>query len=413
MRKILENNFNDKYIGGQYIEELDLGKVVIFIFVDTKYKSISVTITRKDKCKRKNIDVTQVIHYISNFIDSNNIFLSEYDELTKKDFFNRKYVRTLKLNGLKINSNDLETIKKGFCELRLLHTRTCTFYSDCNIGILPIQFYAENSIIYSLDSLNGYNGKNMKLYNTYFKRQNRNALHLNCVVLELEKTNIDYEHLLLTTSAPNLRRLDIRDNKNIERDKDLLFISGFYNLEQININGILHDWSQISKLDKLRLVRDLYCDNPKELEKLKKLREQKVADFSENYNFNEKEYLISQNLHVFNDNLAFYNRLIVSKLERVKWGDKILTKNDDDIKKELIRISRLLPEEKNNIARDKKKNLELQSSLFENCFNLNDIVAETKEKEEQLYQLVSSNVPFSTDEGIEYWVKNTKIKILR
>jgi len=405
---ILGTNFNNKYSGGQYEEVLDFNGVSITIFADTKYKVIHILISKKAKYKRKNIDLDQVIKYISDFIDNNNIFLSNYDELIKNDYLKREYVSLIQLKYLKINNNDLKSIAKSFLELKCFITTKCTFYSNCNIGILPVKFSDLNSTIYNLDSLNGYNGQYLYLEKTIFKNQNKNSLNLNCTVLELKKVNIDYEHFILTTKAPNLRRLDIINSRFICRHRDLLFISGFYNLEQININGFVHDWNQISKLDKLIVVHDLLCDNEKDLEQIKKLKQKRLLELSNKKDFDEKSYLMTQNLFEINSDLDFYYNIMVPKLERLEWKDKVFSKTDIDIKQELNMISNLTPIERYNIAREQ---VIANGTMFENFFGLKK--KDTNVSEEPQYELVSSEHPFSDEKGIEYWTLKKEIKLFR
>lgn len=59
-----------------------------------------------------------------------------------------------------------------------------------------------------------------------------NILQLNNVLMKLNGINFNYEYFSLTTSAPNLRKIEIYI-KPFLSDKDLLFISGFYNLESV------------------------------------------------------------------------------------------------------------------------------------------------------------------------------------
>ena len=406
MEYLLDNNLNEKCIGKSYNERIELEQVYIRIMVDHKYKFIEATITKKEHVKRKNVDLSKIINYISDFIDSNNIFLCDYDEIIGQGFLERKYVHYLNIEDLKITNEDIKTIQAKFSELSGLFVNNCTYYSDCNFGILNISHLElSDSTIYSLDSLNGYKGKKLLLHNVYIKGQNKNTLHLNSVIIKFEETNIDYEHFILTTSAPKLKILFINNKRKIYRDKDLLFISGFYNLEYLEVNGIVHDWDQIKKLDKLGKVLKLYCDNPTELEKLKRLRAKKIEEYSKDPRFIERDYLLQQNGYMCNEYLKFYYELFVSKLERVKWLDKISTKSLENIKKELIYIFNLTPEEKFNISREEKEYLTMDEEVF-------GLSPRGDRPDDDQYELVSSSMPFDEDQGIEYWEKNKRIKIL-
>ena len=147
---------------------------------------------------------------------------------------------------------------------------------------------------------------------------NKNVLHLNNIITRFIRINMDYELFFLTTDAPKMRKLEIYRSPKYPRlkDKDLLFISGFYNLESIIIDGILTNYNQIEKLERLRHIERLCCtDNISDIEK-----KDKYAINYKNEGISEsrlKNYLINRRLQIQNEHLDFLNRLYVDRLERI------------------------------------------------------------------------------------------------
>lgn len=93
----------------------------------------------------------------------------------------------------------------------------------------------------------------MELKQSHFRRENQRTLNLDCEILVLDNVDINYECFFLTTNASKLRKLVISRTKHKKwlSHKDLLFISGFYNLESIAIDGKIENYQQIQKLERL------------------------------------------------------------------------------------------------------------------------------------------------------------------
>lgn len=398
--------FSDRY----HSIYLDLERLDAKMFIDSKYNGcVSISITKKNGFKRKNIDLKYAFEIISDFIENASLFLEKNYELFSNDYLKRDIVKFIEINNLKIEDKDVQFIKNKFHNLKMFKTENCTYYSNCNIGTLDAELADYSSKIYSLDSLNGSNSKVIKLIRTKFGRMNKNFLHLNCVVLELKNVELDYEKFFLTTDAKNLRSLIIyRYSKILSKlnHEDLLFVSGFYNLEKISIEGIVHSYDQIRKLDRLREIDSLYCDNIEELTKIKILREKYVNSLSKKQNFDIANYLMHQGVYIQKDHLDYYNKIYVPKIERIKWLDKINTNDLINIKNELLKIDSLLPEARRNISKEIR-----ESNMFDEAYNLNYNI----EKTDDNYCLESSKpIPFDdVGSGINYYVKSKKIRLLK
>lgn len=304
----------------------------------------------------------------------------------------------IELENLKIDEKDIKYIKNGFTALRRLVTYNCRFDKNCNIGLLNCNFSDEKSNIYSLDILNNFCGDFIVLEDSNIENENINFLHLNCVSMELRNIEIDYEKFFLTTDAPNLKELIInkkyitRDIKEPElseikrkinylHDKDFLFISGFYNLEQININGQVSNYDSFEKLDRLKKIENIY-----------------IGDIS----MEACHKLVLQNIRQ-----DFLEKIYVEKLTKVEWYNKIVNDCEEKTKQELIELSKKLSSEKKFIGR---------YTLTPNI-SIDRDINNVKNEDESRIKLVQiqETSPFDDDnlckDSFKYYTLSKKIKL--
>jgi hypothetical protein len=192
-----------------------------------------------------------------------------------------------------------------------------------------------------------------------------------------------------------MRKIKINGN-NILNDNDLLFISGFYNLESVEIKAILSSYEQLEKLEKLREIRGVFISDEKELENTRKKR-QIISDSNESEK-RLKNYLMGQRMFIQNEYQELRHRLYISRLERVKWEEKFSLNDLKKIRKELEDISNMSIEQRRDISREKQ-----EQTLFD---SLNGLEFDKPESDEE-YVLVNSRL-FDND-GIDYYVKQHKI----
>lgn len=380
---------------------LTFDSVVVNIFLNRKYHSLDIKIFKKNKKNRKNINLSKILNEIIAFINDNTMLLKKDGSDFRQDILRLDNVKSITLDSLKLENNDI-TIINRFRNLRNLTTKKCTLYKNCNLGILKCDYHDYNSDIYGLDILNGFEGKILLLQKSNIKKMNKNVLHLNNIITRFIRINMDYELFFLTTDAPKMRKLEIYRSYKYPRlkDKDLLFISGFYNLESIIIDGILTNYNQIEKLERLRNIERLCCtDNIIDIEK-----KDKYAIIYKNEGISKsrlKNYLINRRLQIQNEHLDFLNKLYVDRLERVKWEDKIKFKDLEKIKEELIEISKMPLQERRKISKEIK-----QFNMFDDLF---DLWFDKRNNEEEEY-LVDSR-PFQ-DDGIQYYIKRKHVHLI-
>lgn len=219
---------------------------------------------------------------------------------------------------------------------------------------------------------------------------------MNSVLAELRGIDINYERFFLTTTAPNLRKLVIC-RKPMLNDQELLFISGFYNLESIQIGAILSSYEQIEKLEKLREIQGVFCSDEQMLAATRKKREH-VCQLIADQNGTEKQpksYLMAQRMLIQNHYQDLRHKLSVSRPERVQLEGKLFTRNLEEIREELIQISNMTRKERKNMGRERR-----EYTLFDSMNGL-DFDQHSKKQEEDV--LVDSS-PFD-DGGIQYYVK--------
>ncbi|MBQ8193462.1 MAG: hypothetical protein IJZ46_05275 [Bacilli bacterium] len=385
----------------QFIINIHFDKVVARLFGDAKYNRLEIKLYIKDGFKRRNVSLLEYLNHISDFLESHS-YLSKYDDRCI-DLYDTNIVKFISLSKFKITRSEIEYIKYKFPNIVSFRTDNCTIYDSANMGLLECNFYDCNSQIDSLDCFNYFSGRHLEFCDSHFLHMNKKMLHLNNVVLSLKNVSYDYELLFLMLDAPNLRKLDIlRGNGNYLTTKELLFISGLYNLESINIDAIIDSFDSLEKLERLREIQGILISNSSQLDIMKSMR-------SKHYNMRKecgasdeslKGYLMYQLMLQYNKYLELLNKLYVDRLERVKWQNKIDLNDTSKIKLELIRISKMIYKDRKNIAREFKE-VTLQDQLDGLYF---DRVVDREEE-----YLVNSR-PFSGD-GIDYYVKKKNIII--
>lgn len=361
--------YNNLYNTGVY---LLFEKVTVYINFERRIGRLDITINKNNKVSRKKIDLSEIFKSIIDFINTNHEYIKSENDFSI-DMLKCFNVKSIKISDLKIEKKDLDIIKNAFPNLKLYESQKCTYYKDCNIGILKCDIYDELSDIYSFDMFDGFKGRYLKLKNSNIKRMNKNVLHLDNQILILNSINIDYEYFFLTTCANKLRKLCIYNYAHYKKlnDLDLLFISGFYNLELLEIDATLTNYKQIEKLEKLRKIDRIYilADNP------------------------------YKRLMIQNKYQEFFHKLYVDRLERVIWEDKIMHKTNEEIKNELLKIFKMNSFEKNQISRQKEK----EYTFFEQIHDLD--FDYTRQEEDDV--LINSK-PFCNG-GIDYYVKRKKL----
>lgn len=391
---------------------IQFDKVWVHIFGDIKYKKVEMVFHINQGYRRRNVNLGEYILAINDYFISHPCW-KVYNETTR-NIFDLNYVRTVEFNGLKINGNEFRLMKEQYPNLSAVYTKNCTIYKEASIGSLNCYYTDYHSDIMSLDSLNGFSGKKMYLKQTHFRNENQKTLNLDCTILELCNVDIDYEKFFLTTDAPKLRKLEINRtrHKKMLSHKDLLFISGFYNLEFIEINGTIENYDQIRKLERLREIRRLFQTDESKLEKTKQARKQ-IYEKIRMQDTNEERlqnYLMYQTMAIQNQYLKFANKLYVPRLERVKWENKITTKKLSQIRDELIAISNMSSKERKNISREKR-----EFTLFDDINGLWFDKVPSKDDDEYILVDTYPTIAFADDfmelekKAIKYYVKNKKI----
>ena len=386
----------------QLLYKIFFDKVVVSLYGDAKYSRLEIRLTIKDGCRRRNVCLLEYLNAINDFLESNN-YVGKYGDKCI-DLLDSNIVKFLAIQKMKITSGEMEYIKYRFPNLFSFRTEYCTIYDKANMGVLNCMYIDYKSNIISLDSFNGFSGRNLTFQKSHIINNNKRVLHLDNVVLKFDEVDINYETFILTLDAPNLRKLDIirARNKRLSNN-DLLFISGLYNLESIEIDAIINSTEQIKKLERLREVRGVLLNNPSEMRKTKQYRKKYYNIMKEKGAAEEdlNHYLMYQSMIQYNKYLDLLNELYVKRLDRIKWENKIYTNDIEKIKKELIELSKMFYKERRKIAREIKE-LTLKDQLDGLWF---DGIPENEEEE-----YMTNSKPFSND-GIDYYVKSKKIML--
>lgn len=368
-------------------------QIVIKIFLNTKHHGLDIVLVNRKKYKRKKIDISSYLYEVIKFFQKHTCMVPYGKEYI--DLFDKSCVKRIQLENLKIEDKDIKMLL-NFKNLRRLRTIKCTFYKNCNLGLLKCDLIDENSDLYSLDSLNGFSGDCISMEKTHIVRMNKHLLHLNNKVLELSEVSMNYELFLLTTDAPNMRRLNIYCFDKL-KNSDLLFISGFYNLEGIDVIGVVDNYDQFDKLEKLRKLKYVVLSNINDDRKNyfselgEKLTDEELANI-----------LCGLRLHAQNKHYQFRHELYVPRLERVKFDGIIHNQSIEEIQQKLLKFYQLDYQTRKNYLREPKKELNLFDETNDLFFD-----AITRPEEDEMYTVVNSR-PLDSS-GIDYYVKSKKI----
>lgn len=379
---------------------IDFERLQVRIYGDAKYSRVELRYLMKPGYKRRNID-------LSFYINAMNDYFVSYPALKKYkeqivDLFDFNCVKALEFRGLKFDSDEFQIIRNKYPNIVSVRTEHCTISKRASIGCLNCNYYDDTSDIMSFDSFHGFSGETIDLKQTHIMTMNQKVLQLNNSFFSFRGVTMDYESFFLTTSAPKLRKIKIL-GKQILNDKDLLFISGFYNLESVEISAIVSSYEQLQKLERLREIRFVFCSNEKELEATKgscAKTYQKILDCNPTED-QLKNYVMRQRLFLQNRFQELRHKLYVPRLERVKWENKLSTKDLESIRRELLEIATMPIVDRKDLSREKRK-----ATALEGMHGL-DFDHTYFNKEEDV--LLDSR-PFEGG-GIKYYVKRKQLII--
>lgn len=319
----------------------------LYIKKDPAYKgeeipSISECLEKLNKYIEEN-------HYYASYKATNKI-LDDYNRQLNKqegiDLVNQSCIKNISVNSLFVTSNDIKKMAATFKNVKFFDTKNCVIDKNVSLYILPLYSYMDSSS--SFDSLKVFDGAQFRiaLSGSTFKNNFSNILHLDCEDIKLNNVNIDYNLFFLKTLAEKLKELTIESETPLN-DKDLMFLSNFYNLEELDVYGITSNYDLLYKLDKLNdIPYHLFMSDEKELEivkrnstaSLEKIRSELGDKFEQE--FNVTNYLMNKRASIERQNQKFYKMIRVPRISKVKWG-YMLAKDDKDIMDYLLKVSKM------------------------------------------------------------------------
>ena len=370
-------------------------RITVFGSCDSKYSIGSLVIRIKECYHRRNVNLLKYLIAINDFLISNN-YIGEYAG-KYIDMFSSNIIKTIDICNLKITSGEMEYINDTFPNLVTLTTNRCTIYDKASIGVLNCAYIDNESYLTTLDSFNGFSGRAIRLRNTKIMNQNKHTLHLNCEIMELINLDIDYKTFILMLDASKLRKFVIHNRKPLN-DSDLIFISGLYNLESIEMNAKINSLDQINKLERLRNIEGIFLNDSILNEKAKK----KCSDVIDEYEISGEEldnYLMFQSMLKYNKYLDLLNKLYVKRIDRVNYENKINENDLEKIKKDLLTISKMSFADRKKIAKE-IKDYDMRDDLDGLYFDKHPFLEEEE---------VLMNSRLFDSDGIQYYVKRKHI----
>lgn len=216
---------------------------------------------------RKNENISDEDIHLEDYMRAVNVYFMSHPVIKRSEkgkvvnLLDFAYVKFIDFFNLKINRDVVNIIKNHYFNLLSMSLHNSSMAHDTRLWGVKCNVNIFNSEVYSLDNLNGLEGERLSLVNTRVLRDNEHTLHLYAKMVEMTNVSMNYERFFLTTDAPHLLKLEISEEKaqNYLTHQDLLFISGFYNLKSITIDGVVENYDQIRKLECLRELRCLLC----------------------------------------------------------------------------------------------------------------------------------------------------------
>lgn len=386
----------------ELVRKIIFDKVFVRIYGSAKYGRTEIKFFINPGCRRRNVDLSRYISAINDYFVSHPFYGEDKGKVVKLTDFS--CVKFLYFIGLKFSSNEFQLINDSYPNIMFVDTIRCTIYKEALIGCLKCNYYDYCSDIISLDSFDGISSEVISLDNSNIINMNKRVLHFNNICTKFSDVDIDYEKFFLTTVAPNMRKLEINRRPYL-RDNDLLFISGFYNLESVDIGAFVSSYKQFEKLEKLREIAHIYCVDEESLAKLE-LKSQGEKFYQELLHKNVGDdvlrgHFMAKRLSIQNNYQDFLHKIYVPQLERVKWENKISINDLERIKEELISISTMSSSMRKKISVDEK-----ESTFFDQLHGLDFDRNAYKDNDDVV--LVNSGSLFD-DDGIDYYVKSKKI----
>lgn len=381
-------------------------KVNVFIFGKVSNLRTQITFRINKDCRKDEIHLEDYIHAVNIYLMSNPAYKIDGEKVANVFDFN--LIKWIDFKDLNINKEAMAIIKNCYPNLLSINLFNANVEKGTSLRLLKSNFYMDGGSVFSLDFINGFEGEIFSLQGTKVLADNQNTIHLYCKMLKFTNITMDYERFFLTTDASKLLKLEIIQEKSKNRltHKDLLFISGFFNLKSIIIDGVVENYDQVRKLECLHELKRLLCTNLKEMEKTKKKRRKNIEEIQQlkNKRISIEDYLLFQTMASQNSYLDFFQKIYVPRLERVKWEEKIRTRELEKIKEGLLSIVSMSRKDRKDIARSKE-----EYTIFE---EMNDLCFDHSKEEEEYIERDAN--PFSFDPTVpkrKYYVKNKKIII--
>lgn len=389
--------------------QLIFDKLNVSIYSEAKHEKTELFYHIKPGCEQTDINLSMYITTVNDYLISHPYYGIYKEKAT--NLFDFSCIKFITFRELKFDSNEFQIINHCYPNICLVQTMNCIIYNKASIGCLRCSYSDTKSTIMSLNQLNGFSGDTLRLSGTKIPNKNHHTLNLLCDILTLEDIDLDYESFFLKTDAPKMRKLEILHSKEKDflRTTDLLFISGFYNLEYIDINGVIDNYDSLQKLERLRKIRNLVQSDESQLEMVKKRRMKFFKELKNRQTSEERirHSLMVQGMEIENNHLEFLSKLYTPRLERVKWENKIVTNDSNRIQKELLAISNMPRENRKNISRERK-----EYTFFD---YIHGLAFDQVSNNDDEYVLVDSRpvkiFGDSEREGIKYYVKSKKIVI--
>ena len=219
----------------------------------------SELIIQKMPNAREDIDIADCFMEFLLFLNKENREFYTIDKIKFIRFLNM----TIKPEFINIILSLCSISYKDYYKDKCVEFGTCFIPKELKLGSLPCKgasIVISNCIIEDFQSLNGFNGDYLSIFNSNIEKYT-GSVNMNCSKVNICDTPMNYPYFFLNTVLPNIKELTIDKDEEFD-ETDLFFIINFPNLYQVTLPAVLEDTYCLDQLRNLAYAYGVWQKDP-------------------------------------------------------------------------------------------------------------------------------------------------------
>lgn len=367
-----------------YYGYLYFDKIYIYYIINSKWSYMKLTIDSINREQiKENINLVDYIESFIEYLNNNSYFTRAEHNSYKEDFLSKEHITEISIKNINLDKKSVDFIQNNFKNITFITIYDCIINEGVNLSYFSDLQYVciFDSKINNANFIDYFNGICLDICESTIDNYT-GVLHLLCEKIHLRNVKTNYEKFFLMTSAPKVKKIEISNIENLLHE-DLLFISGFYNLEEIKINAKVKNYNELMKLGELKEVNGVSLD-------------------SGEGNVNNSE--IYKKLQLLNKHIDFYNKIKIDRLNLVKWQGKFSNETIGQIKETLEELKKTNNSKINEIQ--SKGRIDTVDESWYLRFGY-----EAKMEDREKFEIIDTDTGLFEykNDGIKYYVLSKKI----